>query len=123
MQIDWGHFGHIQIGRARRPLMAFVAVLSYSRRVFVHFSLNAVSVWARHLELKQPIADHCCHGEDDGDDRQSHGGRGVALGPGDCLGYQDRRWLVDVVDQARRPGRGINWCCASGGAAALRFGC
>ena len=41
MQIDWGHFGHIQVGRARRPLMAFVAVLSYSRRVFVHFSLNA----------------------------------------------------------------------------------
>ena len=41
MQIDWGHFGHIQIGRARRPLMAFVVVLSYSRRVFVHFSLNA----------------------------------------------------------------------------------
>lgn len=41
MQIDWGHFGHTQIGRARRPLMAFVAVLSYSRRVFVHFSLNA----------------------------------------------------------------------------------
>jgi len=21
-QIDWGHFGHVQIGRARRPLMA-----------------------------------------------------------------------------------------------------
>jgi transposase/phosphoglycolate phosphatase-like HAD superfamily hydrolase len=41
MQIDWGHFGHIQIGRARRALMAFVVVLSYSRRVFVHFSLNA----------------------------------------------------------------------------------
>ena len=41
MQIDWGHFGHLQIGRARRPLMAFVVVLSYSRRVFVHFSLNA----------------------------------------------------------------------------------
>lgn len=41
MQIDWGHFGHIQVGRARRPLMAFVAVLSYSRRLFVHFSLNA----------------------------------------------------------------------------------
>jgi hypothetical protein len=21
---EWGHFGHVQIGRARRPLMAFV---------------------------------------------------------------------------------------------------
>ena len=23
-QVDWGHFGHLEIGRARRPLMAFV---------------------------------------------------------------------------------------------------
>jgi len=30
-QIDWGHFGHLEIGRARRPLMGFVAVLSYCR--------------------------------------------------------------------------------------------
>jgi transposase len=41
MQIDWAHFGHLQIGRARRPLMGFVAVLSYSRRVFLRFCLNA----------------------------------------------------------------------------------
>lgn len=40
-QVDWGHFGHLQIGRARRPLMAFVMVLSYSRRIFVRFSLDA----------------------------------------------------------------------------------
>ena len=36
-QVDWGHFGHLQIGRARRPLMAFVMVLSYSRAVFLRF--------------------------------------------------------------------------------------
>ena len=41
MQIDWAHFGHLQIGQARRPLMGFVAVLSYSRRVFLRFFLNA----------------------------------------------------------------------------------
>jgi transposase len=41
LQIDWGHFGHLQIGQARRPLMGFVAVLSYSRRVFLRFCLNA----------------------------------------------------------------------------------
>ncbi len=41
MQIDWAHFGHLQIGQARRPLMGFVAVLSYSRRVFLGFFLNA----------------------------------------------------------------------------------
>ncbi|MGH8217501.1 MAG: IS21 family transposase [Steroidobacteraceae bacterium] len=40
-QVDWGHFGHLGIGRARRPLMAFVMVLSYSRHVFVRFYLNA----------------------------------------------------------------------------------
>ena len=26
-QVDWAHFGHLVIGRARRPLMAFVMVL------------------------------------------------------------------------------------------------
>ena len=41
MQMDWGHFGHLQIGRARRPLMAFVMVLSYSRRIFLRFFLDA----------------------------------------------------------------------------------
>jgi transposase len=41
MQVDWAHFGHLQIGRARRPLMGFVMVLSYSRRVFLRFCLNA----------------------------------------------------------------------------------
>jgi transposase len=41
MQIDWGHFGHLEIGRARRPLMAFVAVLSWSRQIFLRFYLGA----------------------------------------------------------------------------------
>lgn len=40
-QCDWGHFGHLQIGQAKRPLMAFVLVLSYSRRVFLRFYLHA----------------------------------------------------------------------------------
>jgi transposase len=40
-QIDWGHFGHISIGDAKRALMAFVMVLSYSRKVFLRFYLNA----------------------------------------------------------------------------------
>jgi transposase len=34
-QVDWGHFGHLEIGRARRPLMAFVMVLSHSRQIFL----------------------------------------------------------------------------------------
>lgn len=40
MQCDWGSFGHLQIGRAKRPLMAFVMVLSWSRMIFLRFYLN-----------------------------------------------------------------------------------
>jgi transposase len=40
-QVDWGHFGHLTIGRARRTLMAFVMVLSYSRQIFLRFFLDA----------------------------------------------------------------------------------
>lgn len=40
-QVDWAHMGHVVVGKARRHLMAFVMVLSYSRRIFLHFSLNA----------------------------------------------------------------------------------
>lgn len=40
-QVDWGHFGHLTIGRARRPLMAFVMVLSWSRQIFLRYFLDA----------------------------------------------------------------------------------
>ena len=40
-QIDWGHFGKITIGRAIYSLMAFVMVLSWSRRIYLRFFLNA----------------------------------------------------------------------------------
>jgi transposase len=40
-QVDWGHFGHLGIGRANRTLMAFVMVLSYSRQIFLRFFLDA----------------------------------------------------------------------------------
>src|SRR5271163_443660 len=40
-QVDWGHFGHVVIGRARRSLMAFVIVLSFSRQIFLRFYLDA----------------------------------------------------------------------------------
>ncbi len=36
-QVDWGHFSYLTIGRARRPLMAFVMVLSWSRQIFLRF--------------------------------------------------------------------------------------
>lgn len=40
-QIDWGHFDFIEIGHARRALMGFVMVLSWSRMIYVHFFLGA----------------------------------------------------------------------------------
>ena len=39
-QVDWGHFGTMTVGQAKRPLMAFVMVLSYSRAIYLHFYLN-----------------------------------------------------------------------------------
>lgn len=40
-QVDWAHFGSVTIGQAKRQLMAFVMVLSWSRQIFLHFYFNA----------------------------------------------------------------------------------
>jgi transposase len=40
-QVDWAHFGKLSVGRAVRPLMAFVMVLSYSRHLFLRFYFGA----------------------------------------------------------------------------------
>lgn len=39
-QVDWAHFGRLQVGRAARPLVAFVIVLSYSRAIYLRFFLS-----------------------------------------------------------------------------------
>ena len=39
-QVDWGHFGHVMVGKARRPLSAFVMVLTWSRAIHVLFTLD-----------------------------------------------------------------------------------
>jgi transposase len=36
-QVDWAYFGRVEIGKASRQLMAFVMVLSYSRRIYLRF--------------------------------------------------------------------------------------
>jgi len=36
-QVDWGNFGKLNIGEAKRPLVGFVMVLSYSRAIFLRF--------------------------------------------------------------------------------------
>jgi transposase len=39
-QVDWGHFGTVAVGAARRPVSCFVMVLGWSRAVFARFSLD-----------------------------------------------------------------------------------
>jgi transposase len=39
-QVDWGHFGVVKVGRALRRLVAFVLVLSFSRRIFLRFGFD-----------------------------------------------------------------------------------
>ena len=36
-QCDWAHFGKLKVGNAERRLLAFVMVLSWSRKIFLRF--------------------------------------------------------------------------------------
>lgn len=36
-QVDWGHFGKIQVGRAQRRLLGFVVTAAWSRKIFLRF--------------------------------------------------------------------------------------
>lgn len=40
-QVDWAHFGEREVPGGRRRLLAFIMVLSYSRRLFVRFFYDA----------------------------------------------------------------------------------
>jgi transposase len=40
MQVDWGDVGPIQIGNAKRKVSVFVAVLCYSRIIYIEFTLS-----------------------------------------------------------------------------------
>ncbi len=39
-QVDWGNFGKIQVGNARRALSCFVLVLGWSRAIYARFALD-----------------------------------------------------------------------------------
>lgn len=39
-QIDWAHFGQIDVGDTKRKLSCFVMVLAYSRAIFAHFTFD-----------------------------------------------------------------------------------
>jgi transposase len=40
MQVDWGECGRVQIGATTRRVSVFVAVLCYSRMIFIEFTLS-----------------------------------------------------------------------------------
>lgn len=39
-QVDWGHFGSVQVGKTRRLLSCFVMVMAYSRAIFARYVLD-----------------------------------------------------------------------------------
>ena len=40
MQVDWGECGRVQVGATMRKVSVFVAVLCYSRLVYIEFTLS-----------------------------------------------------------------------------------
>ena len=40
MQVDWGECGRVQVGATTRKVSVFVAVLCYSRLLFIEFTLS-----------------------------------------------------------------------------------
>jgi transposase len=40
MQVDWGECGQVRVGATRRKVSVFVAVLCYSRLIFIEFTLS-----------------------------------------------------------------------------------
>jgi transposase len=40
MQVDWGECGRVQVGGTTRKVSVFVAVLRYSRLMFIEFTLS-----------------------------------------------------------------------------------
>ncbi len=54
-QVDWANFGKVRVGRAARPLVAFVVVLSWSRMIFLRFfhNLRMPSFLQGHVEAFQ----------------------------------------------------------------------
>ena len=39
-QVDWGHYGSVNVGNTRRRLSFFVMVLCYSRLMYVEFTVS-----------------------------------------------------------------------------------
>ncbi|MDP2308218.1 MAG: IS21 family transposase [Pseudomonadota bacterium] len=56
-QVDWGHFGHVVLDGFRRPLVAFVMVLAWSRQIFLRFGpdLKTGAFLRRHIEAFETL--------------------------------------------------------------------
>ena len=54
-QVDWAHFGHVMVGRARRALSCFVMTLSYSRALYLEFFFDQTmeNFWRGHVRAFQ----------------------------------------------------------------------
>jgi transposase len=54
-QVDWAHFGHVMVGRARRALSCFVMTLSYSRALYLEFFFDQTmeNFWRGHVHAFQ----------------------------------------------------------------------
>ncbi len=42
-QCDWGNFGYVSFGEYKRPLSCFVMTLSYSRLIYLEFTVSAAA--------------------------------------------------------------------------------
>ena len=65
-QVDWGSFGYLRIGSHQRPLSCFAMVLSYSRALFIDFSLDQrmetfLSMHRRALEYFGGVPRRCLY--------------------------------------------------------------
>lgn len=54
-QVDWGHFGKLQVGSAQRTLWCFVFILAWSRAMYARFMLDATLeafMWGHRLAFE-----------------------------------------------------------------------
>lgn len=104
-QVDWGHFGSIDYEGHKRPLMAFVMTLSYSRAIFIRFFVSqSMSCFLQGHESAfgwfQGVPKHCLY-----DNLKSvvleRIGSAIKLNPQIVSYSQHRRFLIRVAAPAR----------------------
>jgi len=60
-QVDWGHFGQVEVDGVQRPLVAFVMVLSWSRWAFLRFGVDMrMGSFLEHHQAAFQACRECC---------------------------------------------------------------